>query len=124
MGDQGMSDEWQSLDQINRRFASPTPKSVHTLLSRTIVKTNPKPAATEERPATTGPEHIDSRELARRWSVSKRWVEDQTRSKDDPIPCMKRGRIIRYLWNASDPQNTLNLWWSRHTKVQPPSHQK
>jgi hypothetical protein len=65
---------------------------------------------------STGVEHIDSRELARRWSVTKRWIDDQTRSKSDPIPAFKRGKMVRYLYNAADPQNALNVWWSRHTK--------
>ena len=114
-----------TMDSSKRDTTDPIAKA---LASRMYVRTDRivKADTNQARPAGSagGLEYIDSRELAHRWSVSKRWIDDQTRSKDDPIPAFKRGKIVRYLWNANDTQNALNLWWSRHTKVQTPSRKK
>lgn len=114
MGKQGMSD-MSDIESLAR----------HIIAHRVVaIRTPQQPQQSQATATTVGAEYIDSRELARRWSVSKRWIDDQTRSKDDPIPAFKRGKMVRYLWNASDPDNALNLWWSRHTKVQGSSRKK
>lgn len=51
--------------------------------------------------------------LAERWHVSVRWVMDNTRSKDDPIPHFKRGRKRLYEW-WDCAESVLQAWWNRH----------
>ncbi len=59
-------------------------------------------------------ESIDAKELARRWSVPKSWVEKNSARwyTDDPIPHVKLGRYTRYEW--ASPK--LLEWWDRKRK--------
>jgi hypothetical protein len=51
----------------------------------------------------TGPE------LATRWKVTASWVRKQLASADDPLPHVKMGRYVRFLWASPE----LNDWLSR-----------
>ena len=58
-------------------------------------------------------EIIDSKELARRWSLPESWVRDQTRSRaDDPIPCLHFGKYVRFRWGSPE----LEQWLKRREK--------
>lgn len=59
-------------------------------------------------------EVITAEQLAERWHVSVRWVMDQTRTKLDPIPHFKRGRVKLFQW-WDCPDSPLRRWWERHT---------
>lgn len=59
-------------------------------------------------------EVITAEQLAERWHVSVRWVMDQTRTKIDPIPHFKRGRVKLFQW-WDCPDSPLRRWWERHT---------
>jgi len=55
-------------------------------------------------------ELIDSRELARRWSVPESWVRDSVRNRSgDPIPCVRLGRYVRFEWGSPE----LAAWFDR-----------
>jgi hypothetical protein len=55
-------------------------------------------------------EVIDAGELARRWSIPKSWVLEQTRTRaTDPVPCVRLGRYVRFEWDSP----TLLKWWSQ-----------
>jgi hypothetical protein len=54
-------------------------------------------------------EMIDGPTLALRWHVSFNWVRKQTASPEDPLPHIKMGRYVRFLWDSPE----LNLWLSR-----------
>lgn len=58
-------------------------------------------------------EIIDSAELARRLSVSKRWIEDNTRVGREPIPHMRFGRFVRYEWASP----ALNEWLANRRRT-------
>jgi len=58
-------------------------------------------------------EVITAKQLAERWHVSVRWIMDQTRSKVDPLPHFKRGRVKLFLW-WDCPDSPLQKWWERH----------
>lgn len=58
-------------------------------------------------------EVIDAGELARRWSIPKSWVLEQTRSRaTEPIPCVRLGRYVRFEWDSPG----LLKWWERKRK--------
>ena len=52
-------------------------------------------------------------ELASRLRVSRRWVLEQTRSKVDPLPHFKRGRVKLFSW-FDCPDSPLADWYKRH----------
>ena len=53
---------------------------------------------------------IDSKELARRWSVPESWIRDSVRSRSaDPIPCIRMGRYVRFGWGSAE----LEAWFER-----------
>ena len=54
-------------------------------------------------------EMIDGPTLAGRWHVSPSWVKKSTVSPEDPLPHIKLGRYVRFLWDSPE----LNLWLSR-----------
>lgn len=55
-------------------------------------------------------EVIDAKELARRWSLPESWVRAQTRSSvEDPIPCLRFGKYVRFRWNSPE----LGQWLKR-----------
>ena len=55
-------------------------------------------------------EVIDSAELAKRWNLPASWIREQTRSRAlDPIPCLRFGKYVRFVWN--DP--ALLKWLER-----------
>lgn len=56
-------------------------------------------------------EVIDSNELAKRLNVPDTWVRSRTNSKRtcDPIPHLRLGRYIRFLWGSKD----LTQWLDR-----------
>lgn len=58
----------------------------------------------------SGPELIDSAELAARWRVPESWIRNHTRNrtpKDDRIPCIRLGRYVRFEWDSSRLQQWL-----------------
>jgi len=58
-------------------------------------------------------EVIDAGELARRWSIPKSWILEQTRSRaTEPIPCVRLGRYVRFEWESP----SLLKWWSKKRK--------
>jgi len=58
-------------------------------------------------------EVIDAGELARRWSIPKSWVLEQTRTRaTDPMPCVRLGRYVRFEWNSP----ALLRWWGQRRK--------
>ena len=63
------------------------------------------------RPAQTLAEFemIDGPELAQRWRVRPTWVRKQTASAEDPLPHLKLGRYVRFLWDSPE----LNGWLER-----------
>lgn len=56
-------------------------------------------------------EIIDTKELARRWSVPVSWVREYTRSDraEDPIPHVRLGRYVRFEWGSPH----LTQWFAR-----------
>ena len=53
-------------------------------------------------------EIIDSRELARRWSVPESWVRDNVRNRStDPIPHLRFGRYVRFEFGSEELQQWL-----------------
>jgi len=54
-------------------------------------------------------EMIDGPTLAERWRVRSSWIRKQTASAADPLPHVKLGRYVRFLWNSPE----LNDWLSR-----------
>ena len=46
-------------------------------------------------------EFIDNSELARRWDVTKPWIERHSRGHD-PIPSIAFGRFKRYRWQSPE----------------------
>jgi hypothetical protein len=61
---------------------------------------------------TAHPEHqfIDSKELARRWTLPESWIRDQVRARaSDPIPHVRFGKYVRFRWGSSE----LNGWAER-----------
>ena len=49
----------------------------------------------EDARALTFFEVIDAGEFARRWSIPKSWILEQTRSRaTEPIPCVRLGRYV------------------------------
>jgi len=54
-------------------------------------------------------EMIDGPTLAQRWQMKSTWVRKQTASPDDPLPHVKLGRYVRFLWNSPE----LNGWLER-----------
>jgi hypothetical protein len=59
---------------------------------------------------STSCEVIDSRELARRWSLPESWIRDQVRRRStDRIPHVRFGKYVRFEWGCPD----LTEWFSR-----------
>jgi len=54
-------------------------------------------------------EVLDGRQLAERWRVHFTWVRKQVSCSEDPIPHVKFGRYVRFLWGSPD----LNAWIAR-----------
>ena len=57
------------------------------------------------------PDHevIDSAELAKRWSLPETWIREQTRRRAaDPLPCIRFGKYVRFLWQSPELQQWLN----------------
>jgi len=55
-------------------------------------------------------EFIDSKELARRWSLPESWVRDQVRRRTaDPLPHIRFGKYVRYRWGSPE----LESWAER-----------
>jgi hypothetical protein len=51
----------------------------------------------------SGPELIDSAELAERWRVPESWIRNRTRArtpKEERIPCVRLGRYVRFEWGS------------------------
>jgi hypothetical protein len=68
------------------------------------------PSLTKENRSLDNAQVIDATELARRWSLPESWIRDQTRSRaTDPIPHIRFGRYVRFLWG--DP--SLGRWLER-----------
>jgi hypothetical protein len=58
-------------------------------------------------------EIVDASELARRLSVPKSWILEQTRSRaEDPIPCLRLGKYVRFEWGCP----ALAKWLERRRK--------
>jgi hypothetical protein len=58
-------------------------------------------------------EVIDGPELAKRWSVPKSWIAEQTRTRAlDPLPCVRLGRYVLFEWKSP----ALLKWWSKRRK--------
>ena len=56
-------------------------------------------------------EIIDSRKLARRWSLPESWVRDNVRNRTtDPIPHLRFGRYVRFEFGSAE----LQEWLQRH----------
>ena len=52
----------------------------------------------------SGPELIDSAELAARWRVPESWIRNRTRARTpshERIPCVRLGRYVRFQWGSS-----------------------
>jgi hypothetical protein len=65
---------------------------------------------TTEQLRTSAYEVIDAGELAKRWSVPKSWVMEQTRTRAaDPLPCVRLGRYVRFEWESP----RLVAWWAK-----------
>jgi hypothetical protein len=59
----------------------------------------------------SGPELIDSAELAARWRVPESWIRNHTRErtpKHERIPCVRLGRYVRFEWGSPMLQDWLN----------------
>jgi hypothetical protein len=59
----------------------------------------------------SGPELIDSQELAARWQVPESWIRNHTRErtpKDHRIPCIRLGRYVRFEWGSPRLQQWLD----------------
>jgi hypothetical protein len=55
-------------------------------------------------------EHIDSPELAKRWNLPETWVRERVRRREtDPIPHVRFGRYVRFLWGSP----ALRAWEAR-----------
>jgi hypothetical protein len=54
-------------------------------------------------------EMIDGPTLAQRWHVRPTWVRKHTAPSDDPLPHVKLGRYVRFLWDSPE----LNGWLER-----------
>jgi hypothetical protein len=58
-------------------------------------------------------EVIDAGELARRWSIPKTWILEQTRTRAaNPVPCVRLGRYVRFEWDSP----ALLRWWGQRRK--------
>jgi hypothetical protein len=70
------------------------------------------PETESDRPSTFF-EVIDAGELAKRWSIPKSWILEQTRSRaTEPIPCVRLGRYVRFEWDSPG----LLKWWQKKRK--------
>jgi hypothetical protein len=49
---------------------------------------------------------IDGPTLAERWKLKPGWVRKQTGALADPLPHVKLGRYVRFLWDSPE----LNRW--------------
>jgi hypothetical protein len=59
-------------------------------------------------------EIITAEQLAERWHVTVRWIMDQTRTKMDPLPHFKRGRVKLFRW-WDCPNSSLQEWFDRQS---------
>jgi len=63
-------------------------------------------------------ELIDAAEMAKRLNIPESWLRDQTRSRaEDPIPCMRFGRYVRFAPEDPDLQKWLERRKSPRKKV-------
>jgi len=63
-------------------------------------------------------ESIDAKELGRRLgNLPESWVREHVRTRyDDPIPCVRYGKYVRFLWGCPD----LAKWIERHLQSERP----
>jgi hypothetical protein len=54
-------------------------------------------------------EVLDGKQLAARWQVNFTWIRKHVSCDDDPLPHVKLGRYVRFLWGSPD----LNAWLAR-----------
>ena len=62
--------------------------------------------ADEVKHLLTSFEMIDGPTLAERWKVKPCWIRKQTGALEDPLPHLKLGRYVRFLWDSPE----LNRW--------------
>jgi hypothetical protein len=62
--------------------------------------------AEEGKRLLTSFEMIDGPTLAERWKLKPGWVRKQTGALADPLPHVKLGRYVRFLWDSPE----LNRW--------------
>jgi hypothetical protein len=58
-------------------------------------------------------EIINSKELAKRWSVPESWIRTNASarvSRDKVIPHIKLGKYVRFEWGSDE----LEKWFARH----------
>jgi hypothetical protein len=59
-------------------------------------------------------EIVDSKELGKRLCLPESWVRDAVRSRcDDPIPCLRFGRYVRFRWQSPELTDWLKRRMSR-----------
>jgi hypothetical protein len=79
---------------------------------------------TDEQPVQMQYEIIDSKELAKRWSLHHSWIRYHvSRGAADPIPHVKLGKYVRFEW-GSEP---LQQWWNarrRHGSLTEPAQKR
>ena len=78
------------------------------------MKENSSEFSTSENSKAQEYEIIDSRELARRWTLPESWVRGHVGVDNvDPIPHLRFGRYVRFRWSSPE----LNSWLGRRTIV-------
>lgn len=68
-------------------------------------------------------ETLTGEQLAEKLQVEPRWVKDQARAKNDPIPAFKRGRKRRYFFNCPETKLGRELFDSYLRLVRPADEQ-
>jgi hypothetical protein len=60
---------------------------------------------------------LTDEQLADKFQVKSRWIEDRARDKRDPIPAFKAGRTRRFMWNCPGVKQweDLEAWIQRQT---------
>ncbi len=91
---------------FNRQTLTFAPRETAYRNTGESMKTSVTPAATQP---LTQFEMIDGPTLAQRWQMKSTWVRKQTASADDPLPHVKLGRYVRFLWDSPE----LNGWLDR-----------
>ena len=64
-------------------------------------------------------ETLTDEQFAEKLQLTPRWIADQARRHDDPIPAFKVGRVRRFFWDCptSDLGRKLLAWIERHTNA-------